>query len=132
MVAPTIGRQAVRYKSRLLEALDNPETSKKAFDKLRVMGNNYKGYLKYTVGTGSVLGGTFAGAHMLDIADDRKLNRKEMIAYPIAGVIGGGFIGATAPVWIIFAPVGYVFGFDNAAALARAALATVLLSDEGK
>lgn len=130
-VAPIAGRTVVRRQSsRLATALDNPENAAKVFRKLKVMGQNYKGYLKYSVGTGSVLGGAFTAAHIADIHETRKLSNKEMVAYPIAGVIGGGFLGATAPVWIIFAPIGYVFGYDNMAAIAKVVLAGVLLGDD--
>lgn len=114
----------------MVAALDNPENAKKVFEKLREMGVKYKGYIKWSGGIGAGLGSTFAGAHMLDVADDRKLSRKEMVAYPIIGSIGGAFIGVTSPVWVIFAPVGYVFGYDNVAALAKALLAGAILSDD--
>jgi hypothetical protein len=122
--------QPARKASRLVQALDNPENARRIFEKLKVVGHNYKGYLEWSVGPGAVLGGMFSAAHMADVAEERKLSNKEKVAYPVAGLIGGGFLGATAPVWIVFAPVGYVFGYDNVAALAKVVLAGVLLGDE--
>lgn len=118
--------------NKLLANIVEKSNAKDITRKLRVISRNYMGYIKWTGGIGGVLGGTFAGAHMLDIADDRKLSRKEMVAYPIAGTIGGGFLGVTSPVWIMFAPIGYVLGYDTTAALAKVVLSGILLSDDGE
>ena len=121
---------ARRSNSRLVKALDDPKTSKQVFEKLISMGHKYKGYVKYAGGTGGALGLAFSAAHMADVSEERKVNNKECLAYPIAGAIGGGLLGVTAPVWIIFAPVGYVFGYDNVATIAKIVLTGVLLGDD--
>lgn len=114
----------------LTKAIDDPEVMQKAFTKLKTMGNSYKGYLKYTAGTGALGGLVLSTAHTLDVKDSRTLLRTEMVGYPILGIIGGAFVGATSPVWIIFAPIGFVLGYDNMAAIGKLIVAGTLLSDD--
>lgn len=121
----------IRAKGDLIKnALADPEATQKMFSRLVGMGRQYKGYIKVSGGTGALIGSTFAGAHMLDVLDERKLSRKEMVAFPVAGAIGGGVLGVTAPAWILFAPVGYVLGYDNVATIFKVLLTGALLSDE--
>lgn len=114
----------------LIDALDDPETAKATFGKLKTMGKSYGKYVKYTAGVGASVGAIIGTAHVLDVNDVRPLRRTEMIGYPLGGTLGGAFVGATFPVWVIFAPVGYVLGYENMAAIGKLVLAGTLLSDD--
>lgn len=104
----------------------------KVYEKLKVIGNNYKKFLSVAVPVGSTLGTAFVIGHMFDIKEQEKrpLSNKEMIGYPIVGVILGGFIGATSPVWICFSPVYFIAGGEITASLIKVILAGILLSDD--
>lgn len=92
------------------------------------MGKNYFKYVKYTAGIGATTGMTLSLVAMSDI--DRPLLNTEKVVYPLAGCLGGAFLGVTAPVWIVFAPVVYVLGPDTAGKLASGVLAAVLLNND--
>uniref|UniRef100_A0A6C0E807 Uncharacterized protein n=1 Tax=viral metagenome TaxID=1070528 RepID=A0A6C0E807_9ZZZZ len=135
-VVPVI-RPTVRYSSKSIKdvlAVNNPETNQRVFQKLKVIGQNYKKFLSVAVPIGSTLGVAFVGAHLLDIKNEenRKITNKELVGYPIVGIILGGFIGATSPVWICFSPIYYIAGGETTAALIKVILAAILLSDEKK
>jgi hypothetical protein len=104
----------------------------KVYEKLKVIGNNYKKFLSVAVPVGSTLGTAFVIGHMFDVKSEekRQLSNKEMIGYPIVGVILGGFIGATSPVWICFSPVYFIAGGEITASLIKIILAGILLSDD--
>lgn len=126
-VAAAVGGRAAaaaprRQGSRLAKVLDDPETAKAAFAKLATIGRNYKGYiLKFGAG-GAGLGTLFAAAHMVDVSKKRELLAKELVAYPVAGAIGGTVFGVTWPIWVVLAPVGYAIGPDNMRAIANVLL----------
>lgn len=119
-----------RQSSYLTKAVKDPENAKKVFERAMHMAHNYKGYIKTSGSIGAVVGVTFAGAHMLDVLDERKMSRKEMLMYPIVGTVGGAFLGVTAPVWVLFAPLTYVFGHETMSTIAKTILAGLLLSSE--
>ena len=104
--------------------------SKVNVTKIASVASKYKTYIKYSASVGGVIGFTFSLAHISDL--DYKISNKEKIFYPIAGTIGGAFIGVSAPVWIIFAPVVYLFGHETAGTLAKAILVGVLMTDDKK
>ena len=81
------------------------------------IASKYKTYIKYSASVGGAIGFTFSIAHISDL--DYKISDKEKILYPIAGTIGGAFIGVSVPIWIIFAPVVYLFGRETAGTLAK-------------
>ncbi len=101
---------------------------------------NYTKYFKYSFGIGSVIGTTLCIAGMLDRMDQKdqnnqkyKFSRVEMISYPLIGVIGGGAIGVTFPVWMFFFPLGMVLGSDLGGALLKTGLLFAMnLPDEEK
>lgn len=118
--------------SSLVRALDNPEMASRVFSRLTTIGRNYIGYIRMAAPVGATVGTLLGLAHCIDIQEDRKLSRKEILAYPVIGGVGGAFLGVSAPVWIIFAPIGYVFGYEGMSMIAKTLMAAVLLSDEKK
>jgi hypothetical protein len=97
--------------------------------RLKVMAHNYKTYIKYSAGPGSLFGAMVAFAYMSD--QERKMYNTEKLVYPVAGAIGGATLFATAPVLIIFAPITYLFGAETTGKIANLGLLLLLGSDGG-
>ena len=93
------------------------------------ISRNYLAYVKYTAGIGAVTGTALSVVAMSDI--QRPMLNTEKALYPLIGCLGGAFLGTTAPVWIVFAPVVYVLGPETAGKLVSGLLAAALLNGDG-
>lgn len=117
------------------KVLSDPETAKQVIERLHFLGHsiswNYLSYIKYAGGAGAAFGVVFSIAHILDLQDEkgRKLSRKEKLIYPCSGAIAGVFVGVTLPVWILFTPFVYVFGYGFASSMAKFLVGGMLLAD---
>jgi len=101
-----------------LDNLDrNIEVFKKLemIEKLKVSGKYYyKNYVPFGVKAGSGLGLFCSFGLIGDDLNNENRNWKDkisLISFPIMGIVAGGFLGATAPIWILCPPVGPVFGY---------------------
>lgn len=102
-------------------------------EKVKNLAVRYKSYVKFSSGIGGISGFTLSCAHMLDLKNDKHiLSNKEKIIYPIVGTVGGAFVGVSCPIWIIFAPVTYLFDSDITGSIAKLFLFVILSFDDGK
>ena len=90
----------------------------------RNFAKSYKTYIKYSASTGAVFGTATSIALMYDM--DRKFYATEKLLYPLVGAIGGSFVFVSAPVWVVFAPMTYLFGHETAGKFANLGLLAIL------
>ena len=115
----------------LFSLLTNP----KNMNFIRNLGTNYKNYFLISFGIGGAIGCSFTYAAIMDYKDahkEYKMTRVEKLSYPIGGFLGGGFICATLPIWIFFAPLAMLFGTELTGTIAKAGLLFALNMDKNE
>jgi hypothetical protein len=99
--------------------------------KLKTAANNYIKFIKWPICFGAGTGFLFGTAYSLDeINRHGTLSNVEKLGYPIGGTIVGAGFGATFPIWLIFAPVTFIFGSGFTGDIAKIIFAYLIFATD--